>query len=205
MADNLITQNEVKVIPVRLEDLFARVQKDRIFNMYGYTERGEASEAAANAALRMEYGGSRLFLTANNMFGYLYRNIRIHCKDLISIIVPGLRNIYYKYQHRLPINEQALLATSMEKPLPTFDNVYSYNSLQNYGSLANINEYQLFGCITPYDVLHVPVRLYVDLLNKNLPIQVQLVPNLYIMITYNDYDFWDNQYQALIQHIDLPC
>ena len=194
------------IIPLRLEDLFARVQADRIFNWNGYTETSFFSEDAANAAVRMESGGSRLFLKANNMFGYLFRNISASmCSNVVNIIIPGLRNLYWQYRHLLPANEQNLLAISMQRELPSFTNIYSYRSLQYYGEKANISEYQLLGSITPYDVVHVPVEHFIDLLNRNQSIKVQLSPlPIIIDITYHDYDFWDNEYQKLIRYIDIP-
>ncbi|CAH6419054.1 Hypothetical protein HVR_LOCUS247 [uncultured virus] len=215
MVDNYLAQNLTPaitaavqqdiIIPLRLEDLYARVQDNRIFNMFGYSEVGEASEDSARKAILMESGGSRLFLNAANMFSYLYRNMGSDwCNKVINIVVPGLRNLYWKYRYLLHPNEQAILATCMEQQLPNFTDVYSYQSLKYYEEIANIHEYQLIGTITPYDIVHIPIINYIDSLNNKQTIKVKLDNvNVFIYITYKDYDFWDNEYQALLTHIDL--
>ena len=208
-------------IPINLADVYARVQADRIFNWYGFQERSDASEDSANRAVRMESGGSSNFLRANNMFPYLWRNLRSsNCNDVVNIIIPGLRNIYYNHRGLLPRAEQPLLESVMERPLPQFESIWNYLSLQGYGRMAkspcgsrsrsfssvqtNMSEYQLFGSITPYDIVHIPVRHFVDAINRKNPISVQLYPlNVIINIVYSESDLWDIEYQQIIDNINL--
>lgn len=193
----------VEVLPIRLQDVFARVQDSRIFNQQSYKYESEESEAAAVKSVNMDLGGSKLFLSGDKMFGYIWRNPNLK-NQIINIVIPGLRNRYFQDKHLLSHEEQAILNTSMNQQLPVFYNIYDYSSLKGFSEKANVNEYQLMGTITPYDVLHISVVNFVDLINRKQPLRFKLEPlPLIISIEYYDYNFWDNQYQKIINHIDL--
>jgi len=192
-------------IPINLSDIYARVQADRIFNWYGFEQRSSDTEDSAIRSVRMEFGGSSNFLRANNIFGYLWRNLQSsNCNDVINIVIPGLRNMYYNHRSLLPRAEQPLLEAAMKRPLPQFESISSYSSLQYYDQTGNMSEYQLFGSITAYDVVHIPVRHFIDSINRKNPISVQLYPlNVIINIVYSQSDFWDSEFQQIIDNINL--
>lgn len=193
------------IIPTNLNDLFTRIQDNPIYNWEGYNRIDEISEKGAMDAAEMVSGGSKIFLNGTNMFGYLYRNIKSDwCNKTISIVVPGLRDLYWNYRNLLSANEQEILAICMQKSLPIFKDIYTYESIKKYKKINNISKYQLIGNITPYDVLHIPVEHYINTLNDKQPIKVQLYPlDVYIYVTYKKYDFWDQEYQKLVDNIDI--
>lgn len=194
-----ISKEEWINIPINLGDVYARVQADKILNWYGFDEISEESKDIANRGIRGEPGGSSNFIQANKTFAYLWKNLnKSNCNDIVNIIIPGLRNIYYSHRGLLPSSERTLLESAMKRPLPQFENI------GDYGKNVNMLEFQLFGSITPYDVLHIPVQHFIDAINKRNTISVQLYPlNVIVNMVYNEADLWDTQYQQIIDKINL--
>ena len=198
-------QEKYITIPIKLDDVYARFQYDKIINWYGFKERSDLTEEAANDSIKMESGGSNNFIRASNMFSYLWRNLnKNNCDFIVNIIIPGLRNIYYENKKFLSEDEQNLLNDIIQRDLPQFEDIYNYKSLEKYASDVNMQEYQLFGSITPYDVVNIPVKTFVNLINNKSPIKIQLYPlNIIIELVYYDYDMWDSEYQEMISYIDI--
>lgn len=203
----IVKEPETHIIPLWLRDTFARVQPTPILNYDGPPATSDYTEYAANAAVRLEAGASKHFLSGDKMFGYLYRHINQDmCNGIVTIVIPGLRNLYWTNRTLLPRDEQQPVEAAQTKPLPRFHNIYSYDSLSNYRQIANVPEYQLIGSITPYDVIHIPVRYFVDRINFQQPIEAELTPtDIKIQLSYEPYDFWDDEYQNIINHVDLTC
>ena len=200
-----VGEREWKNIAIGLRDVFARFQKERIFNWYGFEEISDESEEIANRTALGEENGSSNFIRGSDVFGYLWKNLRKEeCGNVVNIVIPGLRNIYYKYRGYLTRDEQDLLEIVMKRPLPQFENIWDYPSLERYRSEKNISEYQLFGSITPYDVLHIPVVYFIEAINNKKPILSQLHPlEVIVNIVYSQSDFWDFEHQRIIDNINL--
>lgn len=206
--DNIFTtkkKNKLINIPVNLRDVYGRVQANKIINWYGFDERSNITEDIAEVAVNTKAETSNNFFQANKIFQYLWKTIdESNCNDIVNIVIPGLRNTYYDNRELLSEAEQILLQTVATRPLPQFENIWNYPSLEGHNKTGNIPEFQLFGSITPYDVVHIPVVHFVDAINKKDPLLIQLYPlNIVINIVYSRSDFWDSGYQRIIDKIDL--
>lgn len=195
------------IIPINLRDVYARVQKHIINNWHGFSNVSNFTQEAAYNTVYNLPSGSKHFIQASDAYGYISKYHSYNCDQIVNIIIPNLRNIYYNNRKKLSESEQDLLEFSMKEDLPQFYNIYEYKLLSNlkYDQDLNIRkEYQLFGTITPYDVINVPLVNFINFINNGTPIQVQLYPlNIIISLTYETYDFWDFTTQKLISPVIL--
>lgn len=190
--------SENQYFDTSLKHCMARVQPDRIFNRSG-GGNDEYMEDYAFMAVQMTMGGTQHWLKANNMYGYLYRNPGIvRQNQWITIYVPGLRNIYQKFNHLLPVRERNEL--SQLDQAPEFINIYSHRSLQAFEKLANVYEYQLNGTITKFDVLHFTVHEFVQSINQRYILTKGILVDTHnnviiIKLNWSGEDLFDVEYQ----------
>lgn len=182
----------------KLSNTYGGVGPDRIFYMKGFDVIGEQSEYSAYLKLNMQ-GGRIHFLEGNKIFGYIRRNIRKHCGDTVTLIVPGLRDIYKTHIELFPDDYYNINNINDDF---SFYNVYNYASFRYMNK--NVNEYQLVGTITQYDVLHIPVVIFLALMNNKEPLIFKLNEYITIYITYTNSDFFDIEYQKELNYIDIP-
>lgn len=186
METELEIQQEVANFPLGLSETYAHVGPNKIFNIL--------SESASENLLN-----TTLFRQGSRIMTYLYRNLHNHCNDYITLVIPNLRNLYFNNRRLFDLDDQIKLDLAMDKKLPTFDDI-SNNPTKNNGSY----EYKLKGDITEFDVLHIPVIEYVELINNEFPLEFILSPtNIVITLTYEPSDFWDIEYQKILNKIDL--
>ena len=196
----LMTLDKWVVIPINLRDIYARVQADKIINWYGFKDEDyDYFEKTVRRNISTKIENSDYFVNAGNMFAYLWKHIdSINCGDIVNIVIPGLRNIYYNHRAFLSKDEKNLLETSMKQPLPQFLSIYGDNKN------PTMEEYQLFGDITAYDVIHIPVISFIKSINDKKPLSIQLYPlNVKIVLTHSQSDLWDIEYQQIINYIDI--
>jgi len=196
------------IYEIPLRDTFTRFSPEKILRHSGWKEEeeGEGSARAARAAAEMELGGSKLYLSGDDMFGYLWRNLfGSNCNDVITIVVPGLRELFLDYLEYLDLEEQEMVKYVVENvPAPRFKNIYDYPELGRLGTRANVSEYQLFGEITPYDVVHFDVKNFVRAINSKSTIADIIIPNVLVVeFPYVESDFFDEEYQTYITRINL--
>lgn len=179
-----------------LSSIYAGVGPRPIYHLHGFINTDLAKESALNRfTMNTEYSHIH-FLNANKLFAYLWRNWRKHKYDVITLVIPGLREIYYNHKEYFDND----LIYTMDEPEVKFMSAYA--GLGNLGSIANMNEYQLFGNITKYDVLHINVPLFVDLINNMYPITFKLSPSdIKIVLIYTTEDLYDIEYQKPINTI----
>jgi hypothetical protein len=194
-----------RIIPIWLRDTYARIQSDSLYDLKGYNEENVNSEMGARDSLSKGISKSDLFLSGGDVFIYLNRNLDHGvCSQTVSIIIHGLRDLYWTNRSMLSIDELPLLQLAMRQPLPTFKNIFEYKSLEPFRDIINTPMYQLFGIITPYSVIHIPVRHFIESINRNEPIQAALTgTDIIIQLNYQPYDFWDFDTQSIINHINL--
>jgi len=199
MADIIISPRNIKHIPIQLRDTYARVQLEPIFNLEG------SKEPTVNADILGHLTESKHFLASNNMFGYIYRTAEtINSNDMITIVIQGLRNLYWDNRLLLPQDDRLRLEQSMGTSLPKFYNVYEYKSLAPLRKSADMVEYEVLGNITPYDVVHIPVLTFVEAINEKKIIEFNLeYIGVNIALTYKLYDLWDQGYERIIDHINI--
>lgn len=198
MDDDVFFEEEIIVIP--LNRCMARVQRERIFNF-----TGGYNESAAVASAADDFGGSPLWLSATKMYAYLWRQTisgiynPVRTNDPITIIVPELRNIYWRFRHLLTENDRNALRDIIGDEFE-FKDVYEYEGLKSYQRIKNVSEYHLIGTITQFDVLHIPTHNFVRLFNRNSPLIFRLPignpeeVNIRVILWWNHNMTFDNEY-----------
>jgi hypothetical protein len=183
---------------IPLRNTFGGVGPNPIYTMKGFDYVGEESKQSAMLKLTMQ-GGQIHFLEGNKIFSYLWRNLKKHYDDKVTLVVPGLREIYKHHIDLFP--EEANYIHDAIENFEFYD-VYGYGELIYLNK--NVNEYQLIGTITPYDVLHIPVVIFIAVINQNLPLVFKLNEFITINMSYTNADLYDLEYQRSITSIEYP-
>lgn len=183
---------------INLRDIYSGVGPKPLCGYQGFDAVGCESEQSAMLKLTMQ-GGKFHFLEGNKMFAYLWRNIVKHCNDVVSFVVPGLRKIYLDNIDLFEDERKEIIASNAHDFY--FYNVYNYGELSQYNSVKNVNEYQLIGTINAYDMLHMPVAIFIAVLNTTSRLEFRIHENIIIYIQYNKNDFFDLEYQKDIRFI----
>lgn len=189
-----------------LREFYARYQKEKIGTWVGFTEkqlRDGICEKAAQDSLEMKPTGSKNFMQATDIVKYLARNYdKTQETYYVNVVIPGLYWKYYENKDLLSADEAKTLDLVGYDLPPTFRDIFKYKSLQKFENFVNIREYQLFGTLTCYDILHIPVKLFIEKINNNEPINVKLAGlNIVIQLQYEKADFLDEAYGKLVEQI----
>lgn len=195
------------IIPLWLRDIYAKVEQYPISTREGLEEVSRDTEALAAAELQKLLPDTSLFIGGSDLYSYLSRYITNEmCDHVITFVITNLRDLYWNMRLNLSIEQQVQLDRAMNKSLPHFQNIFDYPSLQNLGPELPTHLFQLIGDITPFSVIHVPVRDFINAVNNKLPVLVWL-PELAIIIqlSYQEADFWDTQVGQLIDYIPISC
>lgn len=197
--------SDVVIIPIWLRDTYAHVQSGPIYNLQGPLGENLTSGKEAKDSLSKGIEESNIFLSGADVFSYL--NTRINkqlCNQTVTIVIRSLRDLYWDNRHSLPSDVLTELEIAMKEPLPTFKNMFEYKSMQNLSESIKLPLYQLFGTITPFSVLHIPVSYFIEALNAKVPIQIVLEnTNIIIQLDYEQYDFWDIISESMVDYIDI--
>lgn len=193
------------IIPIWLRDTYAHIQDGPIYDLQGYFEEDRNTEITAYNNLKSNDFESNFFLTGADVFAYISKHPNM-CERTVTIVIHGLRDLYWDNRKSLSQDEIIELELAMRQPLPIFKNIFDYNSLASLTDKIRTPLFQLFNTITPFSVINIPVRHFVESININAPIQAELMgTNIIIQFDYQPYDFWDVETQKLITHIDLQC
>lgn len=187
---------------INLRDIYSGVGPKPVCTYRGFDAVGCESEQSAILKLTMQ-GGKFHFLEGNKMFAYLWRNIEKHCNDIVTFVVPGLRQIYLENIYLFEEEQQYII--DVNKEVFEFYNVYNYATLTQYTGVKNVNEYQLIGSIGPYDTLFIPVAIFVAVLNTNARLEFRIHENVIIYVNYDKNDFFDLEYQKDINYISYEA
>ena len=127
------------------------------------------------------------FYKGNELF-YIITKYHKNLSGIITLVVPGLRNIYYKYRDELSEDDMGPLNLAIRSELPTFettDGIYS------------VNEY-----LMPYDVVHISVRDFTKTLDEKKELSITLSPtSVKINFLYDMSDFWAKNAQKLVTNL----
>lgn len=193
------------VIALYLRDAYARLAAQPLQDVVGYTSRGIETELKATEHI-LNNEGDKYFIRATDMYRYLYRHLEDHPSDIVTIVLPGLRDQYHAHSGRY--RQQAKNALSL--PPPSFVDIWDYPSLAKYYETlkdldsnqyvkADITEFQLFGRITFYDVVHISVSDFIDTLNRREDIVFDIPDtNLRVVLAFDEADFYDPQYERIV-------
>lgn len=171
-------------ISVYLRDTHATVQPHKITNWYGFDEKDKE--------ILTSLSGATNFIKGHKIFSFLSKNFSPdNANDIVNIVIPGLRSKYYSNRKFLSEEEQKILELFSNRPVPKFINVSGEQT-----------DFQLFGSITQYDVLHIPVADFIRTLNNKEPLLIKLdALDIIIELSYSRSDFWDSKSQQLIEYI----
>lgn len=218
---NYLDTSKSIIIPLWLRDTYAKVQLRPLYDLQGPLRESFNTEEDAQKSLAQQITGfdlnnessltsvplmdSNIFISGGDVFGYLSRKIRRkNCNGVVTIVINSLRDLYWDNRQTLPREEVTQLEIALHRPLPKFKNIFEYKSLQSLSETIDLPLYQMFGTITPYSVIHIPIKYFVRMLNDKMPIQVALSgTNIIIQLDYAQYDFWDPISKSLIEYIDL--
>ena len=165
-----------EVLPLWLRDVFGRIEKIPVYEYRGLLD-GIDDEQVNNS----------IFISADDIFAYCSKQ-KLYTGMLV-IAIPNLRDLYWNKRKLLSVEEVNKLSIEMEEPPTRFRDIGS-------------GMYQLFGNITPYDIIHIPVSYFIECLNRKVSIEVMLNnTNTTIRLDYLQHDFWDVEEEQLIENI----
>jgi len=73
-----------------------------------------------------------LFICSNNLFTHINKNRHLY-NDVITIVLHGLRDLFWMNRHMLSTYERFLLEVMMSgTKLPTFKNILEYETISEY-------------------------------------------------------------------------
>ena len=198
------------VIPIWLRDIYAKIEPYPLTNMDGADTdivNSNETELMAMNELAKPLPQTSFFIRGNEIYSYLTRYLNAAtCNYTITFVIVSLRDLYWNQRQNLNTEQLTELDDAMNKSLPEFHSIFDYPSLSNIGSTMATSLFQLFGTITPFNVIHVPVRDFITAINKQAMIPVLLPElNIILQLSYEIADFWDVLSQQLITTIPLQC
>ncbi len=194
-----------KIFTIDLRDVYARIEPQPIVKFKGFETRNKITEAQAREALKVSLFESVHFITGNKVISFAYRNMKAdNCQDIVTLVVPSLREIYWNNKNLVPGEKHIDINTVIKESFPEFYDIYSYPSVSENTTSDDMAEYQVFGKITPYDVLHISLIDFINTINNQQPITITIPDTaITIILRYEAFDFWDRETQSVINYIDL--
>ncbi len=208
-----------RIISLSLRDTYAQIQHLPIHNFKGINDNISTSEIYPNDSLNQVLDNleidpdkylnnifaSDLFLSSNDIFGYLSKNITSSmCDDIITIVINNLQDLYWNNRSLLTQEEEHLLEIDTNKIPPTFKNIFEYKHLTKYSNKIYTPIYQLYGDITPHTSLYIPVKDFIKSINIKEPIHVRLENiDIIIQLDYELYDFFNFETEFVYNCINL--
>lgn len=192
---------ELAIIPLWLRDTYALIHSEPVNDLQGPLNESIFTEELAQQSLQGE-GDQHLFLSGGDIFTYLSRNQSKLCDQTITIVIHSLRDLYWNIRQTLPKEEISRLEIALKQPLPRFKNIFEYRKIESVRDLYPSPLYQMFGTLTPFSVIHLPVRHFIESMNARLPLRIVLSDTeVMIQLDTEAYDFWDPVSQSLIKEI----
>lgn len=203
-------QDNIRFFPWNLSDIWANIQPEPIYNLEGRkieewdTQNIDSQEDAVTFA-KSDGSSPSYFITGNKIVAYLAR-YKVPCTNIITFVIPTLRNLYWDNRLAFPTNIISYMEPDIKEALPRFYDIFNYNKLKDAEPIDDITRYQLFGTISPYDVIHIPVSLFISAFNSRTPFDVRLgESNIIVRLTYEEYELWDESLQRIITFIPDQC
>ena len=199
------------IIPVWLRDTYCRIDNNKISDVRGYSKENKKYKKKALESMENEFmlgqgdvfnANSKFYISGGDIFNYLNDNKK--CDDIITIVIVGLKNLYWNHKDQLDETEISSLSFYLTKKLPSFEDIFDYKKVEKYNKSVTYPVYQLFNDITPYDVLYVSVSDFVDILNKGEKLHIPIEgTDIIIRLDYELYDFYSFKEGRLVTHLDI--
>lgn len=191
------------VVAVWLRDVFVRITNEKILDITGETEISFDTEEKAYYAVKL-HETNKLFLRGNNLFEEIDRFLsRTSCNAVVNLVITGLRDVYWQNRYKLPPDLLNKLSVLEGQALPTFFNVFEYESLRKVGESTDVALYQLFNDITEFDIVHIPLTTLISTINQKRDILLKLpYIDLTLELSYEQYDLYNLQRKALVEYIN---
>jgi len=197
------------IIPIWLRDTYARIENHKISDVDGYSSDNNSFERKAFDSMHKEFdlgngdifkANSKFYISGGDIYNYLYE--KKQCNNVITMVIIGLKDLYWNHRDQLDEHEISLLTYLMTKDLPSFKNIFDYRKVEKYNEKVDIPIHQLFGSITPYDVVHISVADFIEAINNNEPVRINLEgTNITIQLDYEPYDFYNFKEKRLVTKI----
>lgn len=198
------------VIPLR--KTYAQIHKRPLTNFEGipienvgeefFPSKELANLLSSNREL-LDIFSNGLFLKSSDVFNFLRNKKFINEDDVITIIEPSLRDVYWKNKFLLNMDDIELLETNIKQPLPLYKNILDYEYVSEYKPKYDI--YHQYGDMTKFNVLHITVRDFIKSINDNRSLVFELKDiKITITLEYEPYDFYDYKSESVKQFIPLP-
>lgn len=209
---------EPTIISFPLRITYAQIHPYPLTNLEGISFNNIGNEFYPNKALstilddfangnknHLSIFENNLFLKSTDIFGYLRENINsLTHNDIITIIHPSFRDIYWKNRELLSFSKLNALDLVITQPLPQFKNIFDYEYLSQYSDKINTGIYHLYGDINEFIVLHITTKDFIEAINNNEPLNIKLKDiNVTIKLEYKPYDFYDYKTESVQQYIPL--
>jgi hypothetical protein len=200
----------ITTIPVWLRNTYCRIDNKEIFEVEGYSKGNKKYKKKALESIEREFSDgegdiftadSNFYISGGDIYNYLYD--KKGCGAIITLVIVGLKNLYWNHREQLDENEKSELSGYMTHELPSFKDIFDYKNVEKYNTLIDYPVYQLFGEITPYDVLHITVDDFINIINSSAFIEVPLVDtDVVIRLDYEAFDFYNFREERLITNIN---
>lgn len=152
---------------VWLRDIYGTINKKKIYN-------------SSEETLQF-YPGNELF--------YLISRYYKDMSGIITLVIPGIRTIYYKYKDELSENDKGPLQLAFRSPLPKFDTTDGVYSVDEN--------------LMPYDVVHITIRDFAKILAKKEELSIFLYPTtVKLNFLYDNSDFWSTKEQRMVDKLE---
>lgn len=198
-------------IPLWLRDTHAIILPQALNRLPGYKPDDVNREIDALKSFNRIMRGSDpfedeyFFISSDNIVNYIYDNPSTnYCDYIITFVIHSLRDLYWNKRYQLPRDAISDLEINIDKILPSFEDIFDYDTLQDQRERYPIPLYQMTGTISSYNVVHMPVSQFIDYLNQSLPITNILSGiNVMIGLHYEEQDFWNEKQGRLITQLNI--
>ena len=139
---------------------------------------------------------SPVYFSGNQLYIELIKNWKSY-NGWVNIVIPGLNQYYYKYLSRFSQNDRLELKSLLSKDRPKFvkdtyrTGVYTIDQLPNTD-----NDDQPI--TEKFDVVHIKIQDFLKSLKNNTPLIINMLNGENIHLSYEKYDFWDDDNKILV-------
>ncbi len=182
---------------VNLRDAYAIIKPRPLYNLMGSVKVNDNSEQESI----FSYNSGNLFVKGNDVLSIINQNIKNYCGWYITFVLPSLTDHFLDNSEYLSEEEHVTLLELSNTSNPKFKNIYEYDYFDEIQYTLPL--YQMFGVITPYNVLHISVKDFVEMINdRNAPLFVLDEIYSIIGLYYEEYDLYDKQQGKMIKRIE---
>lgn len=158
-------------VSLLLKDVYGTVSDKPVYIMPGLLEGDLAAEYVAEKSFSGQ-NGPALFVRGDEIYKHLERSgVK---EGYVTIVVSGLPNIYSRNKEMLSQKDSVNLELAVLRPLASFKNIFKYDAIRPFAENASMSLYQLFGDVTPFNIVYIPVADYKYFVENSVPVTVRL-------------------------------